>query len=302
MQYELINLLDTILGSHQRQGQTEVYWPCPFCHSTKPKLAINLNKGAWHCWVCAASGKRLLSLLRKLDCSTQQVVELSNILKEEIPYVNSDIVTSILNLPMEYEPLYEPSKLIVYKHALKYVVDRGITAADILKHQIGYCANGEYANRIIIPSYDINNKLNYFVGRSFYESTMKYKNPKISKNIIGFENMLNWNYPIVLCEGVYDAMAIKRNAVPLLGKSIPTKLHEQIIKHDVRDIYIALDTDAIRQVVRTAEYFMNEGRNVFIVSTDEKDPSEIGFSKMNTLIKEAQLLTFSQLIKLKVTG
>jgi hypothetical protein len=40
------------------------------------------------------------------------------------------------------------------------------------------------------------------------------------KNIIGFENMINWNVPIVLCEGAFDAIAIKRNAIPLFGKNI----------------------------------------------------------------------------------
>ncbi len=69
---------------------------------------------------------------------------------------------------------------------------------------------------------------------------MKYKNPKVSKDIIGFDLFINWDLPIVLCEGVFDAIAIKRNAIPLFGKTIPKSLHKKIIEKKVRDIYICL--------------------------------------------------------------
>ena len=37
----------------------------------------------------------------------------------------------------------------------------------------------------------------------FDEEKFKYKNP-ISKNVIMFENQINWNEPITLVEGVFD--------------------------------------------------------------------------------------------------
>ena len=43
---------------------------------------------------------------------------------------------------------------------------------DILKHNIGYCDEGKYSNRIIIPSYDSDGQLNFFVGRDFYKSKL----------------------------------------------------------------------------------------------------------------------------------
>ena len=41
-----------------------------------------------------------------------------------------------------------------------------------------------YDNRIIIPSYDSDGKLNYFVGRDIDNSKLKYKNPPVSKDVI----------------------------------------------------------------------------------------------------------------------
>lgn len=302
MSHQLINLLDTILGSHQKHAHGEFYWSCPFCHHAKPKLAINVAKGAWHCWVCNASGKRLLSLFRKLACSREQIVELATILQEDIPYINSDTTVAILNLPKEYVPLWQPTGLISYKQAVRYVTSRGITASDILRYQIGYCPDGLYANRIIIPSYDVTGKLNYFVGRSVYDGGMKYKNPPVSKNVIGFEMHINWNYPIILCEGVYDAIAIKRNAIPLLGKTLPRKLMERIITENVQQIYLALDTDALRQTSQIAKDLMSDGREVRVVQLDGKDPSDLGFHHMNKLIRSAQPLGFAELVKLRATA
>lgn len=302
MSYQLISLLDTILGSHQKHTHGEYYWSCPFCHHAKPKLAINVAKGAWHCWVCNASGKKLLSLFRKLACSREQIAELSTILQEDIKYIQSDPIVATLALPKEYLPLWQPTNSISYKQALRYVTTRGIKAADILRYQIGYCPDGLYANRIIIPSFDMDGKLNYFVGRSLYEDGMKYKNPPVSKNVIGFEMHINWKHPIVLCEGVYDAIAIKRNAIPLLGKTMPRKLMERIITENVKYIYLALDADALRQTSQIAKDLIAEGREVFIVPLDGKDPSELGFEHMNELIRKAKPLGFAELVKLRATA
>ena len=47
-----------------------------------------------------------------------------------------------------------------------------IDDSDILKYNIGYCDDGLYSNRIIIPSYDSDGQLNFFVGRAFFNSKL----------------------------------------------------------------------------------------------------------------------------------
>ena len=111
---------------------------------------------------------------------------------------------------------------------------RGFTDDDILKHNIGYCDEGKYSNRIIIPSYDSNGGLNFFVGRDFYKSKLKYLNSFTSKDVIGFDLFINWDEPIILCEGVFDAMSFKRNAIPLFGKTMPKRLHKKILQKKVK--------------------------------------------------------------------
>ena len=136
-----------------------------------------------------------------------------------------------ISLPKEFISLGESPKGFnpEYKHAIHYLTQRGIGIKDIIKYNIGYCKEGLYGQRVIIPSYNSDGSLNYFVSRSYCpENKMKYKNPPISKNVICFDSQVNWNEPIILCEGVFDAITIKRNAIPLLGKFPSRILVEKI--------------------------------------------------------------------------
>ena len=115
-------------------------------------------------------------------------------------------------------------KSIIKEHAIRFLRKRGFNSEDIDRYNLGYCSEGIYNNRIIIPSYDSDGKLNYFVGRDFYNSSFKYKNPPVPKDVIGFDLYVNWSLPIILVEGVFDAMSIKNNSIPLFGKTILPKL------------------------------------------------------------------------------
>lgn len=175
-----------------------------------------------------------------------------------------------------------------------------MTENDYIKYNIGYCLTGDYAGRIIIPSYDENNRLNFFVGRTFENAFMKYKNPSASKDVIVFENMINWDQPIVLVEGVFDAMAVKRNAVPILGKTLSKSLMQKLVSNKVEDIYVALDRDALKSALSYCEQFLSLGKRVFLVDMLDKDPSEMGFSSFTQHVQQSQELTFSDLLRYKL--
>jgi DNA primase len=150
---------------------------------------------------------------------------------------------------------------------------------------------------IIIPSYNSEGTLNYFTARNFNpNSSTKYKNPDVPRDIIGLELFINWNVPITLCEGMFDAIAIKRNVIPLLGKTIQSSLMKKIINSAVEKIYIALDKDAIKQSLNFCEKLMNEGKEVYLVDLADKDPSETGFLNFTKLISQTQPLSFEDLL------
>jgi DNA primase len=146
-----------------------------------------------------------------------------------------------LNFLKNINPLYNISKSdLTARHALVYLKNRGLTALDILKYRIGYCESGRFANKVIYLHTIQKVILDYFIARSFEKDpSRKYDAPVSDKNIIGFEDMINWNVPIILCEGAFDAIAIKRNAIPLFGKNISEKLMKKLVTTSVNKVYLA---------------------------------------------------------------
>jgi DNA primase len=304
----LVTLVNSVLGTGKATSRGNYAYNCPICKHHKPKLEINMTEDAkgenrWHCWVCNARGKKLYQLFKVIEISPEILSELKTITKYTGPVVENTTPTEQkVTLPKEYKPLtnIHPSN-IIGRHAYSYIKSRGITDEDILKYGIGYCETGRYANMVIIPSYDENGKLNYFTGRSFDKnSSVSYKNPVVSRDIIPFELFVNWDLPLILCEGPFDAIAIKRNVIPLLGKNIQTKLMKKIVKSSVKKIYIALDKDAQKQALEFCEQLMNEGKEVYLVDMQEKDPSEMGFHMFTSLVQETYPLTFSSLFEKKL--
>jgi DNA primase len=299
----LVNLVNSVLGVGKRTARGNQSYHCPFCNHPKPKLEINFTENKegnnpWACWVCGKKGKKLYNLFSQLNLPQDKINEIKSLTKgntsiEYTPTIN------ILELPKEYTKFNDS---IISKHALHYLKKRNITEQDILKYNIGYCEYGPYSKMIIIPSYDSTGKLNYFTARSFEkEPYIKYRNPEVSRDIIPFEMFINWDLPITLCEGPFDAIAIKRNAIPLFGKNIQPELMKKIITSKVQKIYIALDNDAIKKALEFCEMLLNEGKEVYLVELQGKDPSDIGFENFTKLIQKTLPLTPYKLMEKKLS-
>ena len=128
---------------------------------------------------------------------------------------------------------------------------------------------------------------------------MKHKNPPVTKDIIGFENMINWKLPITIVEGAFDAITVRRNCIPLYGKVIMNNLKKMILQKGVKEINLALDPDAIKNTLQTAEYLMNEGVDVVVVPLKEQDPNDMGRNDFYNLVRNTNQLDLSSLVKLK---
>ncbi len=299
----VIGVLDNTLGVGSSLKGNEQAHHCPFCHHYKKKLQINLETQNWHCWVCDSKGRTIQSLLRKLNVDIRDIQKIRDIYGDDTPNIKNDEFVIKLQLPSEFKSLSKPPKGFNpnYKQALHYLSVRGIGVNEILKYNIGYCSDGLYSGRVIIPSYDSNGELNYFVARSYYEdSTMKYKNPPVSRNVIVFENQINWNQPLILVEGVFDAFSVKRNVIPLLGKFFPTKLKDKIFEMGVKEVTIMLDSDAVDDSTKHAQFLQNNGIKVKNIIPSDKDAGDMGFDKVNELIKDAEETGWDTLVLTKL--
>tara|TARA_R110000764_G_scaffold4726_1_gene19238 strand:+ start:5080 stop:6003 length:924 start_codon:yes stop_codon:yes gene_type:complete len=296
----LKQLLESILGrSKSARGGEEAVFTCPSCNHHKKKLTVNLATQKFQCWVCGYKGHRAFKLLKAIS-ATPKAYELLKSIDSQYNFKKSTTVkapSDSLHLPQGVTPIMS-SSAILSKHALHYLDQRGITQQDIVKYDLHYCEQGPLRNMVVVPSYDKDGFLNYYVGRSFDKNAyIKHKLASSTKDIIGFEMYINWDLPVILCEGAFDAMAIKRNAIPLFGKKLSTSLMTKIIKSNVEKIYLALDEDALKDAFNHAETFMSYGKQVYLIEMGDKDPSELGFEQFTKLLHNAIELTTSVLMK-----
>lgn len=301
----VLGLVEAYFGPGKKDRNTNDYtFNCPFCKHHKPKLVINVESGIYNCWTChpPTKGANLAFLLKSIKAHPDHVNEMKSYFssRNKVEEVSTEEVVS---LPKEYKPLYDPSdSSFDKKRALAYLKSRGIMQDDVKRYNIGYCSLGRYRDRIIVPSYDSRGVLNYFVARSMDKnSTRKYDAPSCKKgSIVGLENLINWKVPVIICEGVFDAIAIKRNAVPLFGKTITKALMEKLVDSQVKTVYLALDKDALKEALDHSQKLLNYGKEVYLLDLEGKDPSEVGFEGMIKLLHQAQQLTFGNLFRKKI--
>ena len=267
-EYEpIIDILDDILGEYRMHNdyKGQISYDCPVCSHEikglddgdgKGNLEINYKKGVYKCWSCAETHNThgsLYKLVKKHGTNKQ----LKNflLLKPDNEDENSTYSkVKHVELPNEFIPFLSASNGLkmthFYKHAYNYVKSRNITDEMLMKYNIGFCYEGPYMNRIIIPSYDKWNNVNYFVARSYIgRNKFKYKNPEAQKEIIIWnEHLINWMNKVYVVEGVFDSIFLP-NSIPMLGKFMSDVLFDLLYENALQ-ITIVLDGDAWDDAVR----------------------------------------------------
>jgi len=167
---------------------------------------------------------------------------------------------------------------VMFAEAISYLYSRGLTDEDFIKYKVHYSI---LENKILFPSYDGNEELNYYVIRSADpNATFKYQNSDNPKTHIIFnEHMIKWDEPLYIVEGVFDYISCRQNAVPILGSILTSnhKLYKQIVKHQTPVVF-ALDSDANKKMFKSIENIIMYNDHVsYIDWGDEvRDISEMG--------------------------
>jgi DNA primase len=243
---------------------------CPFCGDTKFHGYISIKKDLYKCWKCAWSHKvdgsatTAYHFLREAEnvshaeairileddsfiASSKGPIDvktaLDEMLETEVFDVEEQTVTP--DLPA-LRPLNPNDKSIVGKAAWTYWKDRTGTQAEqkVKFYEAGYCTTGRYAGRIIVPIYEKGN-LVWFQARAFYPPTMepKYLQPHGAKKPLFGLDYFEENEEIIICEGLFDAIAIGPGAVCIFGSEIHWKQLDKILDKEPSYITICLDPD-----------------------------------------------------------
>lgn len=313
----LVNIFESFLGDYRKHNEDtgQVSFDCPACSMEsgqyngdgKGNLEINYQKGVYRCWVCSEYNQMsgyIPKLIKKYGSAKN--LRDYNLIKPETNWKRRHVDIEV-KLPKEYIRLWDAKvKNYPYKLAMQYLYDRGITDEIIKYYQLGYCPSGHYFSRIIFPSFDANNNINFFVGRWISEkpNKNKYLNPDVDKEELIFnEYLINWDADIYLVEGATDHVVIP-NSIPILGKYLTEKLFEEIYAKANAKVIIVLDGEDLAYLDAIEIYKkLNVGdlrdRIRIVRPPDDEDPSSIykaeGYKGVIRLLKTAKKLKESKI-------
>ncbi len=287
-----IQILINFLGRYYRSSNETLFY-CPKCQHHKRKLSVNVEKNVFKCWICDYNGRDIYRLVRSYGDASDiaEWKKLSNVIdfaeheKEKEPEIQ-------VRLPKEFVTLTGKESSPLSRAARKYLQSRGVTMDQIVWWKMGYCPDGQYANRIIIPSFNLEGDLNYFISRAYDDNWMKYLNPSSNKDFIFNELYLDWNKDITIVEGVFDAIVVG-NAIPLLGSTLREDSYIfQKIVDKCDKVYIALDEDAKKKESKIGRILTSYGVDVYRVDTsDFGDVGEMDPATFQARKKIAEVLS-----------
>lgn len=286
---------------------------CPKCQQRdglyfpdgKYNLEINTKKRLFRCWKCdqpkfSGSLGRLIRMYGSDSDYELYTSHASTIFDYSLK--DDEKVFERVKLPNEFISFTlfnenDPQHLEAYKYM---VLDRKIDYSTLKKFNIGFCTRGKYWGRIIIPSYDREGEINYFVSRGYKGQKIPYLNPKTNKDLIIFnEGIVNWDSTIYIVEGVFEFLTIPFNTIPLLGKSMSSVLIEKL-KYKKPEIIIILDADAFYNTIKIYRELSliygdeNNHKIKFVKLENNYDLDEIrrefGKEKVVEIIKNARQL------------
>jgi len=251
----------------------QIAFSCPVCSydikeldhlDGKGNLEVNYKLGVYKCWSCCDTHntRGMISYLVKKYGSIRQYKNFITLMPEGVGEIEKKQFKKV-RLPKEFISFHRASDGLkmtpIYKAPYNYLKQRNITEEMMLKFNIGFCYEGDYKNRIIIPSYNEEGGLNYFIARSWEKNAyLKYKNPEAEKEIIIFnEFLIDWDKPISLVEGAFDSIFVD-NSIPMLGKKLGDLLFS-LLYENAKKITIILDGDAWENAVRLYQQ-LNGGR------------------------------------------
>ena len=270
---------------------TNVAVKCPSCgKENKKKLSICLETWRYHCWVCGMKGKNLYKPIRDFrgaDYAREysKLYNLNNEDDESAP----EIIR--VKLPKDYMMIAPNLKCKDpdFRSVLKYLRSRGVTDEKLWQHKIGTCITGGYWNRrVIFPSFDEKQELNYYVSRAIDEKTKpKYVNAKVKKRDVIFDEIrIDWNQEVTLVEGVFDLIKCNNNTTCLLGSymSKDHKIFHKIIENKT-PVLLALDEDVKHKTNKIADLLFAYNIDVRIMDTAGYE--DVGEMSRNEFIKRA---------------
>jgi DNA primase len=301
------------------EEDTEAIICCPICDDDRARLYISTENGAWNCFHCHEDGGLHRFLMVVLDKAGPEAFELTRELTVDEsaddyldyqPRQEKKVETAVLNLPAQFRRIEEAPPAFV-----KYLENRGVSAALASARGIGFASTGRYAGRVIVPV-SMDGQLYTYIART----TLKHcpncteklddctcrptKFPKVltprsadgarpSHAIYNFDAVAASSAArIVVVEGVFDALRLPSEAVAIMGSSA-SPIQRTLIGGLARgrECILALDADeaGFKGAVKLAEALTSDMIKVRVaVLPDGSDPGQLTQEELRECLRQAK--------------
>ena len=310
---EKLDFFKSVFGSItvSRDGKN-VAVRCPICDpidKSKQKLVIRTIDDIAHCWVCGWKSRSIVPLLRKYFPShlKEYIDKFSK--KDEYVDVSNDQQICLedlpVTLPTNFRLLATSTKDdLEARIARNYVISRGLTEEDMWYYKLGVSSESELTRRVVVISFDSIGKLNYYSARSLNGSKPKYVNSKTQRlNIIFNEIYIDWNKPLVLCEGPFDMFKCGQNVTCLLGSELNEeyKLFDQIVIHNT-PVILSLDADMKSKSRRFAKKLSEYDIDVSMIDIGSfHDPGQMSKQEFSNCLTNVKKCSWNNMFNDRLT-
>ena len=267
-----------LAGAKHRAGWYRTH--CPFCQGRDDSFSYNPETSYYHCFRCPVRGK--LESADDLDFD-----------KPAPEQINAE-QEALTRPPDGYFPLAgdESESLAA---ARDYMHSRNIPERVWHEAQVGACAWGIYAGRIVIPNLMPDGSWYGYTTRVWgkpIDKKAKYRYPKGSwrGNVLHNQPAL-WadtadDEHLYVVEGAFDALALWPHAVAVMG--MPSEKQIALMVTSTRPLVVVLDADAWEKGMALAMRLRLEGcRAGHVRLLDGADPDEVDSGELWEAARES---------------
>lgn len=215
---------------------------CPLCvdRTGKPdkraSMSLSTDTGRWNCHKCQTTGR---------------LQDFADRWEPKLPGEPSGKAEPLgIDPPEGFTPLWAGPGLTAEatRPARDYLARRGVSGHAIAGCNVGVCLEGYCQGRIVVPhGYKAAGKWIGWIARDYVgDKELRYLYPK------GMDRTVFWRQgelavpttaPVLLCEGVFDALPHYPHATAFLGKPIGAHV-ATLSTHRGRPLAVCLDGDA----------------------------------------------------------
>ena len=131
-----------------------------------------------------AKGRNVGSFAAKNITQKQAAQDLAKCFKREDDKIESEDPPELIQLPEDFQLVYSLKNSTMFRKHYHYLSKRGFTQQKMIEFRIGVSSEYEFKDRVIFPSFDLDQNLNYYISRSISpktKSNFRYKNAKAKR-------------------------------------------------------------------------------------------------------------------------